>query len=91
MNIPGQRTEIGKTGGHVIGPGSRKYFNEVPGGDITAEDMQAWVTRETWPSGRPLEVGNGWRHNDIREMAYLYVWKAFDETVNELNREQESQ
>jgi hypothetical protein len=33
-----------------------------------------------WPRNHPT-YGEWWLHNDIREMAYLYIYKAFDEMV----------
>jgi hypothetical protein len=35
-----------------------------------------------WPRNHPI-YGQQWLHNDIREMAYLHVFKVFDVMVNE--------
>lgn len=37
-----------------------------------------------WPAERPpIEFGNGWRHGDVREVAYLYVWTAWQKIVDD--------
>ena len=38
------------------------------------------LKRNTWPRNHP-QFGDRWLHCDIREMAYLYTYKAFDEMV----------
>ena len=35
-----------------------------------------------WP-GRGGDLDGFWLHNDIRKMAYLYTFRAFDEMVNQ--------
>ena len=52
--------------------------------------MQA--NRNGWPESRPvIEPGNGWRHGDIREVAYVHVWKSWQEVVDDGNLNQEPQ
>jgi pimeloyl-ACP methyl ester carboxylesterase len=57
-------------------------------GTIQTFDMQA--NRNGWPASRPaIRVGNGWRHSDIREVAYVHVWKAWQQIVNDGNLQQD--
>ena len=65
----------------------QKYALAVPGGTIATYDMQAAVqtTGNGWPAERRkgLIFGNGWRHGDVREVAYLYVWPAWQKIVDD--------
>ncbi len=56
----------------------------LSGSEIQVFDMQE--KRNGWPQSREDPVpGNGWRHGDIREVAYVYVWKSWQEIVNDGN------
>lgn len=37
-----------------------------------------------WPTERPqIKFGNVWRHGGVREVAYLYVWTAWQKIVDD--------
>ena len=56
-------------------------YRAATGKEIDLCNMQALVDRESWPMERELEDGNGWLHGDIRDMAYVYVWQAYQHMV----------
>ena len=65
----------------------RKFF-DVTGKQIETFDMQA--NRNGWPEERTkgIRFGDGWRHSDVREVAYPYVWKAWRIVVEDANLDQ---
>ncbi len=54
-------------------------------GDLRNSDLNADTSRVNgWPAGRAndaKEEMRGWRHSDMREVAYLYTYFPFDEFV----------
>ncbi len=58
---------------------------------IDAIDMQNTdhIMVNGWVPGRNVELGDGWHNCDIREVAYLYVWKAWQTAVDRGNLNKE--
>jgi hypothetical protein len=89
--IPERTLPAGGAGGSGVAGVAKledKYSEATNGEVIEVFDMQ--TNRNGWPQEREDPVpGNGWRHGDIREVAYVHVWKAWQEIVNdgELSRE----
>jgi hypothetical protein len=70
--------------GHIPVASLLQKFEASQAGDIEVFDMQD--KRNGWPQSRPkIRPGNGWRHGDIREVAYVHVWKSWQEIVNNGN------
>ncbi len=72
---------------YLVLPLARKMIY-TGGGSIAVYDMQEH--RNGWPQERPeidptnpTKAGNGWRHGDIREVAYVHVWKSWRHAVDE--------
>ena len=83
--IPERTLPAGGAGGSGVAGSVVKladnYAAAVPGGQIDTYDMQE--NRNGWPSGRPMDFGDGWRHGDIKDVAYLYVWRAWKKVVDD--------
>jgi len=60
----------------------QQKFESAEAGAIEVFDMQE--NRNGWPQEREDPVpGNGWRHGDIRDVAFTHVWKAWKEIVTD--------
>ena len=71
--IPERTLPAGGAGGSGVAADNietlEQKFAASQAGTIQVFDMQA--------------NRNGWRHSDMREVAYVYVWKAWQEIVND--------
>lgn len=55
---------------------------------IKTFDMQA--NANGWPQSRPaLKTANGWRHSDLREVAYPYTYRAWTQPIIDANLSRE--
>lgn len=85
--IPERTLPAGGAGGSGVAGNNpvaslQQKFEAAQAGVIEVFDMQE--NRNGWPLSRPaIQPGNGWRHSDIREVAYTHVWKAWQEIVND--------
>ena len=63
-------------------------FADTNAGSISTFNMEE--NRNGWPEEREngIKFGDGWRHGDVREVAYLYVWKTWKEVVDNANLDQ---
>jgi hypothetical protein len=64
---------------HTTGGNSVASFAD-PSGNRNFDMSQLY--KNGWPRNHPI-YGQQWLHNDIREMAYLHVFKVFDVMVIE--------
>lgn len=82
--IPERSLPAGGAGGSGV-PGETVNLDDKyalsAAGPIETYDMQD--KRNGWPTSRPLIFGNGWRHSDIREVSYLYVWRTWKQIVTD--------
>lgn len=83
--IPERSLPAGGAGGSGVAGEALSLATKtaLSGGSIATYDMQA--NRNGWPANRPLQFGNGWRHGDIRSVSYLYVWKTWNQIVEDGN------
>ena len=44
-------------------------------------NLPSLVDQANWPRGRPANNTPEWRHSDMREVAYLYQYRVFDQFV----------
>ena len=44
-------------------------------------DLDSSDFKNGWPAGRQEDWRTRWLHNDVREMSYLYIYKAIDQFV----------
>jgi len=67
-----------------------KFFMAT-GKNIDAVNMENFLIKcgedYVWPEERKkgIAFGDGWRHSDVREVAYPYVWKAWKIVVENAN------
>ncbi len=92
--IPERTLPAGGAGGSGVGtevPSLKQKFALSNAGTITTHEMQSEeMMPNGWPGERPAPVvGNGWRHGDIKDVAYLYVWKAWKQPVEDHGLDQE--
>jgi len=65
-----------------------RKLDELAEQEIEVYDMQE--KRNGWPESRDEPVtGNGWRHSDLREVAYLYTYRAWLQPVLDANLNRE--
>jgi hypothetical protein len=57
-------------GSHAVGRFEDRNFN-----------LPSLVDQANWPRGKPNGVTPEWRHSDMREIAYLYQYRVFDQIV----------
>jgi pimeloyl-ACP methyl ester carboxylesterase len=83
--IPERTLPAGGAGGSGVAgqiASLQEKFAEAEAGDIEVFDMQA--NRNGWPQEREDPVpGNGWRHGDVKDVAYTYVWKTWEEIITD--------
>jgi hypothetical protein len=83
--IPERTLPAGGAGGSGVAGqvvSLQEKFADAQAGTIEVFDMQD--KRNGWPQEREDPMpGNGWRHGDIREVAYVHVWRAWREIVND--------